>query len=148
MSSTCQTPRCRASWDRRIRPLTPDSSGALEVGAEVADARASTGSGWEATSSASSRSSAGDQAAPPAPQALNLNLYEPFGPFELDAGAETITLAYSDSRLHPGGGGDPTPLGPIILERVQPGDRGTVSVQASEYRQLCGESWDWIEAYG
>ena len=92
--------------------------------------------------------SAGDQTAPPGGRRLNLNLYEPFGPFDLEAGEQTITIHYSDARLQPGSGGDPTPLGPVLLERVQADDRGTVSVPASQFQRLCDEPWDWIEAYG
>ena len=57
--------------------------------------------------------SIGDQRAPPRRQALNQGLYEPFGPFDLSAGTQEITIDYSDSALHPGAGGDPSPLGPV-----------------------------------
>ena len=132
---------------RRNDAVHPDSSGTIEVGAEVAgrgDYTVWVGGNIHGELEVS----AGGETARPGAQAMNLNRYEPFGPFALDAGPQTITLDYSDSRLHPGSGGDPTPLGPIFVERVQPDDRGTVSVPASEYRRLCDEPWDWIEAYG
>ena len=136
------------SWtvDEASRVI-PDSSGELEAEIEVLSAGEYTV--WVGGNILGELEvSVGDETAPPRRQALNQNLYEPFGPFELDVGPQTIALSYSDSRLHPGAGSDPSPLGPIIVERVQPGDRGTVSLEPSQYRRLCGESWDWIEAYG
>jgi hypothetical protein len=136
------------SWERDgSTRVIPHSSGSIEVGAELpAEADYTLWVGGNILGEL--EVSAGDQTAEPRRQALNQNLYEPFGPFELAAGEQTFTLDYSDSRFGPGAGGDPTPLGPIFVQRVQPADRGTVSVPASDYRQLCDQAWDWIEAYG
>ena len=56
-------------------------------------------------------------------------------------------LTYEGARLAPGSGADPTPLGPVILQRVPTSAGLTTPIPASEYRQLCGVAWDWIEAY-
>jgi hypothetical protein len=88
------------------------------------------------------------QTAPGVRNALNINRYQPFGPFTLKPGSATITIRYSGAGLAPGSGATTTALGPLIFERVQPDDRGTTTVPASQYQSLCDQSWDWIEAYG
>ena len=126
--------------------FTPRDSGTLEAEAPVAtagDYRVWIGGDIYGEVEVS----AGGQTAPGVRQALNINRYQPFGPFSLGAGDQRITIAYQGPGLAPGSGADPTPVGPILLERVQPDDRGTVTVSASQYRRLCGESWDWIESY-
>jgi hypothetical protein len=92
--------------------------------------------------------SAGGQSAPEVRQALNINRYQPFGPFTLPEGETTIELRYdAGAGLHPGSGVDSGGLGPVFLEHVLPPDRGEIVVRAAQFRQLCNEPWDWIEAY-
>ncbi len=79
--------------------------------------------------------------------AINNNLYQPFGPFALGPGTQRVTVKYEVGGLAPGSGADPLPVGPLILEQVSAGDRGTINLPAPDYRQLCGAPWDWIEAY-
>jgi hypothetical protein len=92
--------------------------------------------------------SIGGHTAPAVRDALNTNGYEPIGPFHLDAGSQTMTITSHGSDLHPGSAtSSVTPLGPVILERIQPADRGTVTVPGSDSRALCNQRWDWIEAF-
>ena len=135
-----------ASWQSTGSTFTPDSPGTAEIDAQVGtDGEYTVWVGGNVHGELAV--SAGGRTAAPRRQALNIGLYEPFGPFELSQGTETIALDYSEGP-HPGSGADPTPIGPILLERIQPDDRGTVSVSTSSYRQLCDEPWDWIEASG
>jgi hypothetical protein len=81
-------------------------------------------------------------------QAINVNRYQPFGPFQLEGGSQEIQFTHEGASLAPGSGTEPSPLGPVILEPVHADDLGTVQVPASGYQRLCNRSWDWIEAYG
>ncbi len=127
--------------------FSPVSSGTLEVGAPVpvpGDYRVWIGGDIHGELEVS----VAGETAPGVRNAINVNRYEPFGPFALDAGEQTISIRYDGAGLAPGSGAAVTPLGPVFLERVQPDDRGTVTVAASQYQRLCDEPWDWIEAYG
>jgi hypothetical protein len=125
--------------------FVPDSSGRIEVPAELP--RAGDYLVWVGGNiQGELRVSAGGETADPRRQALNQGLYEPFGPLALQAGPQTIELDYDLGGVHPGADTTATPIGPVILEREQEADRGTVSVPASGYERLCDESWDWIEA--
>jgi hypothetical protein len=91
--------------------------------------------------------SVGDQSAS-ARNALNDNRYEPFGPFDLNAGSQQIQFKSDGAGLAPGSGADPAALGPVVMQRVESEDLPTVSVPSSDYQRLCNAPWDWIEAYG
>ena len=81
-------------------------------------------------------------------QAINIKRYQPFGPFALRQGPTTIEFSYdAGAGLHPGSGVESGSLGPVFLEHVLPTDRGEVLVRAPQFRRLCNEPWDWIEAY-
>jgi hypothetical protein len=80
--------------------------------------------------------------------AINVNRYQPFGPFQLNAGNQQIEFRSAGPGLAPGSGTDPTPLGPVILQRVETVELPTISLPSSDYQQLCNVPWDWIEAYG
>ena len=92
--------------------------------------------------------SAGGQTSPGVSEAINVNRYQPFGPFNLGAGNQQISITSAGASLAPGSGANPTPLGPVILQHVRPDDTGTITIRPSEYQQLCNVPWDWIEAYG
>jgi hypothetical protein len=83
-----------------------------------------------------------------ATNALNVNHYQPFGPFQLGAGGQQLRFTSDGAGLGPGSGADPTPLGPVILQRVATAELPTVSIPSTDYRRLCNAPWDWIEAYG
>jgi hypothetical protein len=81
-------------------------------------------------------------------RAINVNRYEPFGPFHLSAGNQEIEISSAGAGLAPGSGTTPTPLGPVILQRTETADLPTITLHTSDYRRLCNAPWDWIEAYG
>jgi hypothetical protein len=80
--------------------------------------------------------------------AINVNHYQPFGPFRLAAGNQQIQFTSDGSGIEPGSGAEPSALGPVVLQRIESEDQATVSVPSSDYRRLCNVPWDWIEAYG
>ena len=65
---------------------------------------------------------------------------------DFTAGQQTVTLTYErGSALRPATGGYPFGLGPVVLAPA--GDQALVTrVPASDYRQLCGQRLDWLEA--
>jgi hypothetical protein len=73
--------------------------------------------------------------------------YEPLGDRQLSAGRHSVELTYDKGGLRPGSHVESYGLGPLIFDQVSHGDLGTISLGASDYQQLCGQRWDWIEAY-
>jgi hypothetical protein len=72
--------------------------------------------------------------------------YIEFGSLPLAAGRHEIELDYGGPDLHPGSGGPPFELTPIVLGTAA-GDAGDlVRVPAARAGSLCGKRWDWIEA--
>ena len=65
---------------------------------------------------------------------------------DFTAGQQTLTLTYEQGgALRPATGGYPFGLGPVVLAPA--GDQALVTkVPASDYRQLCGQRLDWLEA--
>jgi hypothetical protein len=77
----------------------------------------------------------------------NSGLFVPLGTAELAAGAHQVSIRIDDADLHPGSGGRPSPLGPLILTNSGPTEAAVVSVAPDRAEdRLCGRSWDWIEA--
>jgi hypothetical protein len=64
---------------------------------------------------------------------------------ELPAGVHKVEVSRSGGNLAPGDGA-PSVLGPVILERTKP--IRLVVVPRSSSGELCGGSYDWIEAVG
>lgn len=77
----------------------------------------------------------------------NVGAVDPVGTTRLTPGRHWLELEYSDADLWPGSASRPFEIGPLLLEAPAKPDLGTVTVQSGQYRQLCGERWDWIEAY-
>ena len=73
--------------------------------------------------------------------------YEPLGQRRLSAGRHPVELSYDKGGIRPGSHIESYGLGPLIFDQVEQGDLGTLSVAAAGYQQLCGQRWDWIEAY-
>jgi hypothetical protein len=73
--------------------------------------------------------------------------YEPLGEVDLAAGAHTLEAEYEKGGLSPGSAAQPWSIGPLLLEEPEEGDPGLVTVDPSRYRRLCGQRWDWVEAY-
>jgi len=133
-------------WDVNGTVFTPSQGGTLDVNAAVPAA----GSYLIWVGGDIHRKltvSAGDQE-DSVPNAINVNRYQPFGPFDLSAGQQQIRITSAGAGLAPGSGTDPTPVGPVILQRLETVDLPTISVPSSDYQRLCNAPWDWIEAYG
>jgi hypothetical protein len=63
------------------------------------------------------------------------------------SGSVTVSLHYGGHDLHPGSGGIPASVGPLVLS-AEPDDPPLLRVPVASYRQLCGRRLDWIEALG
>jgi hypothetical protein len=63
------------------------------------------------------------------------------------SGLYTMRLAYSGRDLHPGSGGIPASVGPLVLS-AEPDNPPLLRVPVADYRQLCGRRLDWVEALG
>ena len=61
-------------------------------------------------------------------------------------GDHEIEVHYSGASLYPGSANRPYAIGPLELRRPQGGDLGLTTIAPSDYRELCGERWDWVEA--
>jgi hypothetical protein len=77
----------------------------------------------------------------------NGGAYEPLGTARLTAGEHSLEIEYEGAGLSPGSAAQPWSIGPLVIEKVEQGDPGAVTVPAADYRRLCGKRWDWIEAY-
>ena len=73
----------------------------------------------------------------------NEGLYAELGSAELSAGAHEISVTVEGSDLAPGSGGT-SDHGAIAVSSQA--EEELTSVEASGSRELCGETWDWIEA--
>jgi hypothetical protein len=78
----------------------------------------------------------------------NTGQYVLLGKSFLTAGQHEVAIEFHGADLHPGSGGQPGPIGPLILSDTDPGDVKVESFPTSDASQLCGQSWDWIEALG
>jgi hypothetical protein len=61
-------------------------------------------------------------------------------------GVHQIDVTYGGGSLHPGSGGQPFPLGPLILGVVGGNDNAVTPVPVKQAHDLCGKVLDWIEA--
>lgn len=74
--------------------------------------------------------------------------FERVGELELSGAPHELELAYGGTSWRPGSAAQPWGVGPLVLAAPEREDLGLVTVAPSEYRKLCGERWDWIEAIG
>jgi hypothetical protein len=81
-------------------------------------------------------------------QLENFGQYVSLGTAPLDPGEHTVTIRFHGADLHPGSGGAPNPIGPLVLSRQDMADTRVVHFPPGEATQLCGKPWDWIEALG
>jgi hypothetical protein len=73
--------------------------------------------------------------------------YRQVGTVRLRPGGHTITLTYDEaSPLVPGGGGEPFPIGPLVVSPATAADAKIEFVEPDEAHTLCGRSLDWVEA--
>jgi hypothetical protein len=70
------------------------------------------------------------------------------GAAELSAGRHQLELDFGEPDLHPGSGGAPGSVGPLVLSTAEAADAQLVRVPAADADHLCGREWDWIEAGG
>lgn len=88
----------------------------------------------------------GNPEAKRAPQLNNVGLYTELGVVELEPGPHTVTVELEGPGLSPGSGA-PSDLGGRIAIGPPPGTEARLtSVAAGEWKDLCGQPWDWIEA--
>ncbi len=72
--------------------------------------------------------------------------YVSFGRVQLSRGAHRLELAFHGADLHPGSGGAPDPIGPLVLSSDDAAATHVRSVPAGRATTLCGRRWDWVEA--
>ena len=78
----------------------------------------------------------------------NAEQYVRLGETGLGKGRHLLELDLGDADLHPGSGGGPAAIGPLVLSRGEAADARVVRVDPRQARRLCGRAWDWIEADG
>lgn len=72
--------------------------------------------------------------------------YVPLGDATLDVGAHDVAIRVHGADLHPGSGGIPTAIGPVLLSLEEASDAEVSYFDASQAGELCGKRWDWVEA--
>jgi MYXO-CTERM domain-containing protein len=75
----------------------------------------------------------------------NQGQYIRFGSVSLNRGRHRLHLRIEGADLHPGSGGQRTPIGPIVLTRGEAHDARVERVRASQALGLCGQRYDWLE---
>jgi hypothetical protein len=68
------------------------------------------------------------------------------GHARLDVGSHTLTIRFGGSDLHPGSGGAPALIGPLVVSSQDAADTHVSHFRPSQASRLCGGRWDWIEA--
>jgi hypothetical protein len=66
----------------------------------------------------------------------------------LTAGEHDVAVTFHGSDLHPGSGGAPDPIGPLVLSSQDSADTRVTYIAPADAQELCGKPWDWIEALG
>jgi hypothetical protein len=78
-------------------------------------------------------------------QVFNHGTYADLGESELGRGPHYVELRYGGADLHPGSGGTPEAMGPLVFAREEAGDE-VGRVPANNAELLCGRRLDWVEA--
>jgi hypothetical protein len=81
-------------------------------------------------------------------QLNNEGEYVQLGRVRLARGEHRLTIDFHGADLHPGSGGVPSPVGPLVLSSQDAADTRLFHFQAKDASRLCGRRWDWIEAKG
>jgi hypothetical protein len=76
----------------------------------------------------------------------NLGGYVRLGGARLDAGPHTLAIHFGGADLHPGSGGTPAPIGPLVVSSQGAAETRISHFSPSRAQRLCGGRWDWIEA--
>jgi hypothetical protein len=74
--------------------------------------------------------------------------YTRLGDVILTPGRHTVRLQVSGPDLHPGSGGYPYGMGPLVLSSTTAEDEAVTFVDPASARSLCGKRLDWVEAIG
>ena len=69
------------------------------------------------------------------------------GQAPLRSGAHLARLDYAGQSLAPGSGGEPQPIGPLVLSPASATDAPVLRLPPSRATELCGKRLDWIEAH-
>ncbi len=70
--------------------------------------------------------------------------YTSFGTTQLGAGTHRVQLVYERPAPEPGAGGEPWPMGPLVVSLSTP-EPELAFVRGRDARTLCGRLIDWIE---
>jgi hypothetical protein len=79
-------------------------------------------------------------------QLENFGEYVQLGSVPLGPGSHTVSIRFNPSDLHPGSGGAPAPIGPLVLSSQDYADTKVEYLPAAQAKKLCGGRWDWVEA--
>jgi len=72
--------------------------------------------------------------------------YVSLGRVRLDRGEHEVAVDFHPPDLHPGSGGEPSPVGPLVLSRQDVAATRISRYRVARARRLCGRRWDWVEA--
>jgi hypothetical protein len=137
-----------AGWDERPRTVLPSGDG--DVRDTVIVPRSGTWSAWLGGSVRGHVELLVDGRRVGVARHLlnNYGFYVPLGETELERGVHRLELRFEGAGLHPGSGGRPTPVGPLILSSSESSEARLVRLPARRARELCGRRLDWVEAVG
>ncbi|MDQ3729011.1 MAG: hypothetical protein M3355_05425 [Actinomycetota bacterium] len=76
----------------------------------------------------------------------NDGLYTELGVIELEPGRHRVAVRFSGGDISPGSGGSGDPVGPIAFGPPPDATSTLSEAGAGDAEELCGRSWDWIEA--
>lgn len=76
----------------------------------------------------------------------NSGEYVLLGRPRLRAGPHLLRIVVHGADLHPGSGGQPGPIGPLVLSSQDAAQTRVRYVPSGRAREICGRSWDWVEA--
>ncbi len=132
-------------WVEGIRTLRPGGDGTVRAGIELPESGA-----WQAWLGGSVKGEVellidGRPVGSSRHLLNNYGFFVDLGEAELGAGGHDVELRFSGADLHPGSGGYPEPVGPLILTTSEPADTELIEVPAARATSLCGHRWDWIE---
>ncbi|HYH61210.1 MAG TPA: hypothetical protein VD766_05040, partial [Solirubrobacterales bacterium] len=76
----------------------------------------------------------------------NEGLYAELGEVDLGPGSHAVTVEFAGAGLAPGSSGAQDLSGPIALVPNAEREAEVTTVTVADWKSLCGERWDWIEA--
>jgi hypothetical protein len=135
------------SWSTPATRATPTPDGAGTIAARVEVPRRGVYAVWLRGSARPAVELAvdGEPTGEVRHQLNNRGQYLRLGEPELSAGPHRIAIRFAGADLHPGSGGAPAAVGPLVLSAAEAPDAELVRVAGGEARSLCDRAWDWIE---